>query len=128
MIEIKYGVEPLYKKYEFNKNTYKLLYGYIVSKCYVIKDNIVLFPYKTSNKKIDITTRRKLEDLNIGFNTNYIDELYDDYDTCKKVCNIKNRLLKMNNFELKKIQTIEKVIDFLTTDMCVTEENKILIR
>ncbi len=118
---IKYALEPIYTQKEINKEKYKLLYGYIVSKCYVINDEIVMFPYLLSNI-IDIDNKRTEEDIQIGFNTNYVDNIYDDYESAKYDCNIKNKILAIKGNKERRLKSLEKIISEFTKEMVVSEE------
>lgn len=118
---IKYGIEPIYIKKEINNEKYKLLFGYIVSKCYVLDDNTVLFPYLGDNISY-IENERTLSDAKIGFNTNYVDNIYDDYDSAKIDCDIKNKVLGINGYKRKRLKTIEKVINDFTVDIPITKK------
>ena len=113
---IKYGIQPIYTKKEVNKETFRLLYGYIVSKCYVIDENTVLFPYASENTAY-IENERKINDIHIGYNTNYVDNIYDDYDSAKKACEEMNNRLLINGNKKRRLKKIERLINLYTSEM-----------
>ena len=114
---IKYGIHPVYSKYQ----NYKLLKGYIVSKCYVLDDNKVQFLYTLLDECINIIKKRGFY---LDYSNNYIG-LYNDYDSARKACDIKNKTIGLNGNKTKILKSIEKKIEEYTKDI---EPNKILIR
>ena len=118
---IKYGIQPIYTKKELKNESFKVLYGYIVSKCYVIDENTVLFPYANENTTY-IENERKTNDVDIGYNTNYVDTIYNDYDSAKKICDEMNNNLLINGIKKRKLKGIERLINLYTSEMKIEEK------
>ena len=120
-MNIKYGLEPVYEK----EGDSKLLYGYIVSKCYVLDSEngyTVLFPYALTPRTYKLEKRRTPKDAVVGFNTNYLDKVYDYYEDAKMKCNLKNLKVIRDSITHISLGELEYLVKEGTTDMKITEK------
>ena len=121
MNNIKYALQPVYQKLKEEK--VKLLYGYIVSKCYVLGENLVFFPYYFSSYDLTDIIKRNIEDVIVGFNTNEVNTTYDDYASAKNDCIILNNTIydKASNIirkqRISELNLLEKKVNLLTKNM-----------
>ena len=130
-ITVKYAVEPVYEKIE--KEQTKLLYGYIVSKCYKLEGcngNIVLFPYVVNKKTYALQERRFPKSAVVGFNTTSVDDVYSNYFVAKTACNEKNQevALGRNKHWYDALQELENIVSSYTADMKINEKKSIKIK
>ena len=123
--DVKYAVEPVYEK---NSKTHsKLLYGYVVSKCYEIENNnghVVLFPYALDRKTYSLALKRTPSIAKVGFNTDTVNSVFDDYEMAKIMCKVKN--FKVNSGRNRKwlstLERLEELVNENTTDMKITKK------
>lgn len=130
-LTVKYAIEPVYDINE--KEQVKLLYGYIVSKCYEIdstKGHIVFFPYVINKKTYKLNEKRLPNQISVGFNTNSVDMTFDNYIIAKTNCNKMNRNLHMNKdkFWYISLQKLEDLVSKNTFDMKLNEKERIKIK
>ena len=132
-VEMKYALEPVSVEY---KNV-QLLYGYAVSKCYHIrglKGNVVLFPYTLKKSCVHLNNYNKRKEAIIGFNTNYVDKVYETYNSAKQDCDVKNKeiMSKKDESEIREfisnIHRIQKLILSKTQSLCINEKECIKIK
>lgn len=121
MNNIKYALQPVYQKLKEEK--VKLLYGYIVSKCYVLEEDLVFFPYYFSNYDLTDIIKRNIEDVIVGFNTNNVNTTYDDYDSAKNDCIILNNAIyektprNIKAERISQLNLLERKVNLLTKNM-----------
>ena len=128
-VTVKYAVEPVFEKIE--KENVKLLYGYIVSKCYELdtdKGHVVLFPFVLNKRTYALNEKRTPNQIIKDFNTTNVDKVFNEYDSARVECDIKNiRLASCRNMHwFKSLDALEKLVTDNTNDMKINE--KISIR
>ena len=137
---IKYAVQPIHQISETLDLDDILFVGYIVTKCFVVKELTsflkdgtyikeynVVYPFKGMNafklgKKIRIpnVTVNYLNEV-VCTNSDHVDMLFETYEDAKKICDLKNSKLAKNE-ELQKFEDdVTKATEIMHVN---TEKNK----
>ena len=120
---IKYAVEPVYTYNDVTGDKIKLLYGYIVSKCYVVDENTVLFPYTLTDKGISFESRCA-KDAEIGYNTEFVTDVFETLEEAWDMRSVMNEALSIhpNDAKGKRLNYLENCVRGLTSDLQVNQD------
>ena len=133
-LPIKYAIQPLFQDKGGRKEI-----GYIVSKAYVVKEikeystggncsthyNVV-FPYRNINNYELLEKRVNPKFRKVGYydkiciNTNFVREIYENYNEAKMICNIMNAPFENKKDEIQKLE--DKITD-KTKDLNITKND-----
>lgn len=94
--KVKYAIMEIKENKKINKRTFDMTRGFIVSRCYVIDENVtdgiykVIFPYS------DFESFKSCNEIHESYKIEMVDKVYDSFMNAKVDANIKNKKIRKN--------------------------------